>query len=273
MLELFKILERLVTRLMGILNVTPDSFSDQGNYFDHEKAIERAFQMETEGADIIDIGGESTRPGATAVSLIEELERVIPVIKAIRAKTQIQISIDTMKVEVAAEAIKAGANFINDVTGFRNFEMIELAASSQVEICVMHMKGTPPDMQNQPIYKEGIIQELLSFFDSQINVLQCKGVKQEQIILDPGIGFGKSVADNFEIIHNLHKFKALGFPLLTGVSRKSFMGKIVNKPASLLLPATLGLNTIALMSHVDIIRVHDIEEHRMLIDLMQHYLE
>jgi len=261
------------TKLMGILNVTPDSFSDQGVYFDPERAINRGLEMAMQGADIIDIGGESTRPGAVAVTLDDELARVIPVIKALRSKINIPISIDTMKAKVASQAIDAGANLINDVTGFSDIGMIELAISSKSDICVMHMKGNPLTMQNNLKYDDGIIQELLHFFDDRINFLLSKGVKQEQIIVDPGIGFGKSVADNLEIIHNLPQLKAMGFPLLLGISRKSFMGKIINKPATSLLPATLGLNTIAIMSRVDIIRVHDIEEHRMLIDLMQKYLE
>jgi dihydropteroate synthase len=261
------------TKLMGILNTTPDSFFDQGKYFNHKAAILRGLEMEKEGVDIIDIGGESTRPGAISVSLEEELNRTIAVIKGLRVHTNIPISIDTMKPEVAAQAIASGANLINDVTGFQNIEMAELVARTGSEICVMHMQGNPKIMQNKPVYENGIIDTLLNFFEERIHFLLGIGVKKEKIILDPGIGFGKSIAENLEIIHNLPKLKRLKIPLLLGISRKSFMGKIVNQPSSSLLPATLALNTVAMMSNVDIIRVHDVKEHRMIIDLMQKYLE
>ncbi len=261
------------TKLMGILNVTPDSFFDQGEYFSIDKAVERGIEIYLQGADIIDIGGESTRPNAKPVSLEDELKRVIPVITQLKKVIPIPISIDTMKVEVARQSIDAGADFINDITGFSDPQMIELAVKTKSQIIVMHMQGTPATMQNKPNYEKGIIEELFQFFDSRIAILIASGVKKEQIILDPGIGFGKSIADNLEIIHNLPEVKRIGLPVLLGISRKSFMSKLVDKPAESLLSPTLGLNTVAIMSHIDMIRVHDVKEHRMLIDIMNKYLE
>lgn len=254
---------------MGILNVTPDSFFDKGNYFSIEKAIERARTLHLDGADIIDIGGESSRPGATPVSLQEELERVIPVIKLIHSLIPIPISIDTYKPEVAIAALEAGATFINDITGFQNPEMQEVAASSDAEICVMHMQGTPQNMQQNPHYPEGIVSFLIQWFEAKIEDLIQKGVKEKKIFLDPGIGFGKIVDDNLEILQNLPRLKALGFPLLIGVSRKSFMGKIVNRPASDLLAPTIAVNTLLINAGVDIIRVHDVSEHRAVLELIK----
>lgn len=258
------------TKLMGILNVTPDSFHDKSPT--HEAAIERAFRMIEEGADIIDIGGESTRPGSDSVSLTEELQRVIPVIKAIRSKSDIPLSIDTMKPEVAAAAIKAGATMINDVGGFRDPAMIDVAKEAQVPICVMHMQGTPKTMQQDPYYPEGIIPYLLSWFRERMSTLAKAGIKEENIILDPGIGFGKTVDDNLKIIHNLHRLKAEGYPLLLGVSRKSFMSKILNRPPAQLLAPTVAVGTLAILAGTDILRVHDVIEHRMAIDLLDKYL-
>ena len=261
------------TQLMGILNVTPDSFYDQGDAFDTDKAIDKGLRMFDEGADIIDIGGESTRPGAIPVSTEDEILRVIPVILALKSKIQIPISIDTMKVQVAKLAIEAGASIINDVTGFIDIEMVELAKKTGVQIVVMHMRGNPLNMQNNLHYENGIVDEIFNFFKERVDFLTGNGIKKEQIILDPGIGFGKSVADNLKIIHNLLELKELGFPFLLGISRKSFMAKILKEKTCFLLPATLGLNSVAILSAVDIIRVHDIKEHRMLIDLMHNYME
>lgn len=249
-------------KLMGILNVTPDSFYDGNSFYAFEKAVNRGLEMAHEGADIIDIGGESTRPNATPVSLEEELARVIPVIKALRNQIAVPISIDTMKPEVAEKAIQAGASFINDVSGFRLKEMIALAKKTGVQICLMHMRETPLTMQETPFYEEGIMTHLLSWFEKQITQLLKAGLLPEQIVLDPGIGFGKTVADNLKILHNLPKFKALGFPLLIGMSRKSFLAKICQKPNSHLLSATLAANTVAMLSGASYIRVHDVREHR-----------
>lgn len=261
----------MTTRIMGILNVTPDSSSDQGRWFDPSLAIQRGRQIYEEGADILDIGGESTRPGAPPVSEEEELRRVIPILKALKQELPLPFSIDTMKAKVAEAALEAGATLINDVAGFRDPAMRTLAAQSQVPICVMHMYETPTTMQNNPIYPNGVIPFLLDWFPRQIDSLLAAGVKEKQIILDPGIGFGKTVADNVEIVQNLHRIKGLGFPVLVGLSRKSFLGKIINKPYSELLPASLAANTLAILAQVDIIRVHDVAAHRDVIKVMQQF--
>jgi dihydropteroate synthase len=224
-----------------------------------------------QGADIIDIGGESTRPNAPPVSEEEELRRVIPLIQELSRLQPLPISIDTMKPVVAEKALAAGASIINDVSGFRDPAMRELAASSNAQICVMHMLGTPVNMQDSPFYIEGITSALLVWFESTIESLTHAGVKKEQIILDPGIGFGKTVAHNLEIIHNLRKFKAIGFPLLLGVSRKSFIQKILGQKTDEVLPATLAVNTLAITSGVDYIRVHDVKEHRQVIKILSSY--
>jgi len=256
------------TKLMGILNVTKDSFFEKGKYFDSDQAIERALEIAKQGADILDIGGESTRPGAQPVTEEEELKRVIPVIQALKNAISIPISIDTSKLNVAAQAIDAGASLINDVTGFQHPEMQDIALTSGVTICVMHMQGTPQTMQQNPDYPEEITAYLLHWFEERIELLLKKGIKKQQIILDPGIGFGKTVAHNVAIIENLPKLKTLGFPLLIGLSRKSFMGKILQRNTTDLLPSTLIMNGLAIQGGADIIRVHDVAEHRQVIDLL-----
>jgi len=261
----------IVTQLMGILNVTPDSCFDQGRWFEHSTAIQRGIQIYREGADWLDVGGESTRPGAQPVSETEELRRVIPVIKSLKQEISIPISIDTMKAKVAETAIEAGASLINDISGFCDPAMRQIAASSQLPICVMHMHETPATMQNKTHYPQGIIPFLLDWFKRRIDLLLASGIHEKNIILDPGIGFGKTVADNVEIVHNLYDIKALGFPVLMGLSRKSFLGKIINKGYPELLPVSLAINTLAILAHVDIIRVHDISEHRDVIDLMAYF--
>ena len=258
------------TQLMGILNVTPDSSSDQGRWFDQKQAIERGIEIYRQGADILDIGGESTRPHADPVSEEEELKRIIPVIKALKKEIPLPISVDTMKASVAEAALNAGATLINDVSGFRDPAMRRLAAESGVRICVMHMHETPRTMQNNPHYPGGIVPFLCDWFDKQIEILLCSGVKEENIILDPGFGFGKTIADNVEILHNLKKIKARGFPVLAGLSKKSFLGKIINKQSyAQLLPVSLIANTLAVLADVDIIRVHDVAEHHDMLLLMK----
>ncbi len=257
-----------MTRVMGILNVTPDSFSEKGAYYPFEVAVKRGQQICAEGADILDIGGESTRPAAAEVTVAEEINRVIPVIRALKQLIKIPISIDTCKAEVAAFALDAGAEFINDITGLENQEMQEIAISHQVDVCVMHMQGTPKTMQDNPFYPEGVVEHLLKWFDTRVSLLLQRGIKQERIFLDPGIGFGKTVAHNLQILQNLHLFKAFGFPLLVGLSRKSFLGKILKLKPEGLLPATIAMNTIAIQNGADIIRVHDVQEHRHLANLL-----
>ncbi len=258
-----------MTKLMAILNVTPDSYYDGGLHLDPEEALKRALQIFEEGADILDIGGESTRPGAAAVSVAEEIRRVVPAIRAIRAHTPLPISIDTSKPAVAEAALEAGATFINDVSGFRNKEMRRIAATAGVDICVMHMQGSPGTMQTNPHYVRGIIPELLDFFDAQVDLLLDAGVDPERILLDPGIGFGKTVADNLRIIQNLPIIKERGFRLLLGLSRKSFLQRLLNGPASEMLAGTLVMNTLAVRAGVDIVRVHDVRPHRDMITLVE----
>lgn len=259
------------TKLMGILNITPDSFFDESRRLDAQSAIRRGVDLYHQGADIIDIGGESSRPGALPVSLEEELARVIPAIQELKSLVPIPLSIDTTKVGVANRAVEAGASLINDITGFRDPALRELAAGLDVDVCVMHMQGEPQTMQINPSYENGIMNDLLRWFEDRIEMLLKCGVKKEKIIIDPGIGFGKTIADNVEIIQNLPKIKAMGFPVLLGLSRKSFMSKILNKPPSELLPATLVMNTVAILAKVDILRVHDVQEHRAAITLLEKF--
>lgn len=255
------------TYLMGILNVTPDSFYEKSRCKTLEKALSRAKKIIEEGADIIDIGGESARPGAVEISEEEEINRIIPVIKEIRKiNSDISISVDTQKPHVAKLALENGSNFINDISGFRNKKMIEIANQTKCYLCLMHMQNTPQTMQINPSYKKGVVYELLTWFDKQIKLLKDRGIEKEKIIIDPGIGFGKSVNDNIEILKNIKIFKELGFPLLVGISRKSFMGKILNKKTNDLLSSTLAINTRLIMEKVDILRVHDIAEHRDIIE-------
>lgn len=256
---------------MGILNSTPDSYYVPSRKKTFDEAINHGIQLWRDGADIIDIGGESTRPNAEKVSEEEELKRVIPLIKELSKLQPLPISIDTMKPTVAEKALAAGASIINDVSGFRDPNMRELAAASQAKICVMHMQGSPQSMQDSPYYKEGVVVALLHWFETILEDLAISGIKNHQIILDPGIGFGKTVADNLEIIHNLRKFKAIGFPLLLGISRKSFIQKILGLPSTDVLPATLAISSMAIVSGVDYIRVHDVKEHRQAISILEKY--
>lgn len=256
--------------IMGILNTTPDSFFAGSRFQDHA-AIERGLQLYKDGADILDIGGESSRPGADPVDLETELRRVIPVILELKHYLPIPISIDTVKPKVAEAAVKAGASLINDVSSFDNPEMIAAAIDSDVEICLMHTQGNPKTMQQNPYYPEGIIPHLMIWFERKIETLLSAGIKKEKIILDPGIGFGKTVDHNVEILHNICQLKTLGYPVLYGASRKTFLSKILDKPANELLAATLAANTIAILSGANIIRVHDVLEHRDVINFLDYY--
>lgn len=253
-------------RIMGILNLTPDSCYDQGRWFDPlnpDRAIQRGIQIWKEGADILDIGGESTRPGATPVSEEEEIKRILPVITALATEIPIPISIDTMKPRVAEAALKAGAALINDVSGFRDPAMRRLAVESGVPICVMHMRENPITMQEAPFYPEGIVPFLIQWFEKNISLLLAEGVNPKNLLLDPGIGFGKSVEDNMHIAKNVAEIKKLGYPVLMGLSRKSFLGKMIGKGYPELLSATLAINLLVTLSgKPDILRVHDVKEHQ-----------
>lgn len=267
--------KKLLPKLMGVLNVTPDSSYDKGRHFAFEDSLKRAREIVEEGGDMIDVGGESTRPGAAPVEEAEELRRVLPVIKELRRTFNLPISIDTVKWRVAEAAIEAGAAFINDVTGFDDPEMVRLASATGVGVCVMHMQGTPRTMQLAPYYEEGITKYLLKYFEEKVETLVKAGISKKKIYLDPGIGFGKTVAHNLEIIHNLSEFKKFCCPLLLGLSRKSFMGKINNKTYDELLPETLAIHTVACLNglnELDFLRVHDVKDNRNIINLLQAYL-
>lgn len=246
--------------IMGILNVTPDSFSDGGKYNNSQKAIDRASKMEDEGADIIDIGGESTRPGAEQVDIEEELNRVIPVIEGVRQNSNIIISIDTYKSVVADKAISAGANIINDVSGLRfDNNMAHIASEAKVPVIVMHMLGNPQNMQDVPSYSN-LMEELITFFKERVGVLISNGINTKNIILDPGIGFGKTVEHDFTIIRELKRIVDLGFPVLIGPSRKSFIGNTLNLPPEDRIEGTAAAVTAAIMNGSRIVRVHDVKE-------------
>ena len=249
------------TLIMGVLNITPDSFSDGGKYFSKNSAIKHALKLINEGSDIIDVGGESTRPGASPLTIEEELTRVIPVIKEIRKLSKnILISIDTYKSEVAKEAVKYGANIINDISGLvMDDRMVHIAAELDVPVIIMHLKGTPMDMQVNPTY-ENLISEITEFLRTQIQYALKNGVKKHNIIIDPGIGFGKTIEHNFKIIANLEKFKKIGFPILIGPSRKSFIGNLLKLPPDKRLEGTAASIAIGIVNGARIVRVHDVLE-------------
>ncbi len=249
------------TYIMGILNVTPDSFSEGGLYFDKSAAIKRAIQMVEEGADIIDIGGESTRPGSEQVTFEEELRRTIPVIQALAKVVKIPISIDTYKSEIAKRALDAGASMVNDISGLRfDPEMIDVVSEYKVPVVIMHIKGRPKDMQQNPVY-EALIPEIMDYLREGIKIARQSGIPEDMIIIDPGIGFGKTFDHNIEIIKYLHKFTFLEKPILIGPSRKAFIGKILGDvPPTERLEGTAAAVAISIINGANIIRVHDVKE-------------
>ncbi len=249
------------TYIMGILNVTPDSFSDGGLYLKKDKAIKRALQMVEEGADIIDIGGESTRPGSDPVSIEEELKRTIPIIEILAKKIAIPISIDTYKSEVAKRALDAGASLVNDISGLRFDKKMPLIISKyKVPVVIMHIKGRPKDMQQNPVYKS-LIEEILFYLRVNIRKALKAGISADKIIIDPGIGFGKTFEHNLEIINKLKKFSSLRKPLLIGPSRKAFIGKILgNVTPENRLEGTAAAVAISIINGANIVRVHDVKE-------------
>jgi len=247
------------TWIMGVLNVTPDSFSDGGLFLDPEKAAQRGLELASEGADIIDIGGESTRPGSESIPPQEELSRVIPVISALREKADALISIDTTKSEVAAAALEAGADIINDVSAFRfDPRMASLAAEKDAPVVLMHMKGTPQTMQISPHY-EDLLAEIKSFLREKIDEAQAQGIKKEKIIIDPGIGFGKRFEDNLTLINHLDFFEDLDSPLLVGISRKSYIGKILGASPQDRLEGTISSAIVSIIRGAHILRIHDVK--------------
>ena len=249
------------TYIMGILNVTPDSFSDGGLHFDKSAAIKRALQMVEEGADIIDIGGESTRPGSKPVAAEEELRRTIPVIEALAKKISVPLSIDTCKSEVAGRALDAGASIVNDISGLRfDTLMAKVVSEQKVPVVIMHIKGTPRDMQKNPVY-EALIPEIMDYLRGGIRLALESGVAEDRIIIDPGIGFGKTTAHNLEIIHNLYEFTLLEKPLLIGPSRKAFTGSVLGGvPPEERLEGTAAALAISIINGANIVRVHDVKE-------------
>jgi len=254
--------------IMGILNVTPDSFSDGGNYVSVEAALMQVARMQEEGADIIDIGGESTRPGSEPVHADEQIRRVVPVITAIRQVSEIAISIDTTLASVAQAALSAGATIINDVSGGRNDPAIlALAAANNTPIILMHSRGTPKTMQDNPYYDD-VVQEVIAELGESINVALAAGVSKSNIALDPGIGFGKRKQDNLDLLAHLASLAALGYPVLLGTSRKRFMGSICNvaEPAEL-VTATAVTTALWVMAGVRVFRVHDVKENRQAADV------
>lgn len=256
--------------LMGVVNVTPDSFSDGGLYFTPERAIVHAKDLEKAGADIVDIGGESSRPSSQPISLEEELRRVVPVIKAIAPELKILISIDTYKAKVAQAAIEAGAKIVNDISALRfDEDMAKVVADYKTPVVLMHMKGTPKDMQINPYY-ENVLQEVYDFLAERIDYALTQGIDKVQIAIDPGIGFGKRLEDNLRLIKHLSFFKTLGRPILLGPSRKTFIGKVLN----IEVPAqrdigTLGVVALATLLGVDIIRVHAVKEARQIVKIIK----
>lgn len=252
--------------LMGVLNVTPDSFSDGGQFFSSDGAIARGLQMVQEGADLIDVGGESTRPGALEVSADEELLRVIPVIEAL-SKAGVKVSIDTYKPLVAEAALKSGAQIVNDVTGLRDPEMADVCAKYDCTVCIMHMQGEPRTMQQNPTYGD-VVSEVSEFLVDRAERAIESGIPREKIWLDPGIGFGKTLDHNLLLLKNLDQVVAKGFPVLIGVSRKSFIGKVTGVDiADARMPGSLAAQVIAQSNGAQIIRTHDVKESKQAIDI------
>ena len=245
--------------VMGILNVTPDSFSDGGEFSSLDNALLQAERMIQAGVSIIDIGGESTRPGAPEVTLEEELSRVIPAIKAIRAKSDVWISIDTSKAEVMRQAVEVGADLINDVRALQEPGALEAAANADVPVCLMHMKGQPRTMQANPSYDD-VLTDVEGFLKERVEACETVGISKEQLILDPGFGFGKTIEHNYHLLAQLDKFHKLGLPILAGMSRKSMIFKLLDKAPADCMVASVTCATIAAMKGAQIIRVHDVED-------------
>lgn len=245
---------------MGILNITPDSFSDPGEYLDKDKAVARGMELVEQGADVLDIGGESTRPGSEPISAAAERKRVIPVISELRKRTKVLISVDTTKAEVAEAGLDAGADIINDISAFRFDDRMPLLASDTgAPVILMHMKGVPKTMQSNPFY-EDLYQEIHCFLGERIATATAYGIPKEKIIIDPGIGFGKNLAHNLAIINNLDFLEDLQRPILVGISRKSFIGKILNLPPQERGEGTLASAVLSVLKGAHILRIHEVEQ-------------
>ena len=256
--KLFDLSQR--TYIMGILNVTPDSFFDGGKFFNVDEAVKRGVRMAEEGADIIDVGGESSRPGSEPVSLEEELSRVIPVIEGLSKEIEVPISIDAYKSIVVKKALDYGASMINDISALRfDPEMKKIAAQYKVPIVLMHIKGTPKNMQENPYYDDAM-KEISFYLKESITIAKDAGIKEDKIIIDPGIGFGKRLQDNLDILKNLSILKTLEKPILVGPSRKSFIGKVLDLPPEERLEGSLGALAVAILNGANLVRVHDVKE-------------
>jgi len=247
------------TAIMGILNITPDSFSDGGIFMEPQKAIDHAAAMVEQGADIIDIGGESTRPGAEAVGLQQELDRVIPVLEFLAPNLEVPISIDTSKPEVMTAAREAGAGLINDVYALRADGALAAAAATGLPVCLMHMQGEPRTMQQQPQY-EDVVTEVTGFLQQRIDAAETAGIQRKKLIIDPGFGFGKNLDHNLALLRGLSALKSLGLPILAGLSRKSMIGMALGLPVEQRLNASIALALIAVSHGANILRVHDVRE-------------
>lgn len=246
-------------QVMGIVNVTPDSFSDGGQFAHIDNALVQVELMINNGVDIIDIGGESTRPGALAVSDQDEIARVIPLLKAIKSRFNVKVSIDTSKASVMSEAITYDADIINDVRALQNNGCIDVIAQSDVLVCLMHMQGMPRTMQENPHY-ENIMTDIIRFFEQRIQCCEEKGIDRRRLILDPGFGFGKTLTDNYKMLAQMAKFKKLNLPLLSGTSRKSMLGNLLNRDVNHRLAGSLTTAIVAVQQGASIIRVHDVAE-------------
>ncbi|GIW96004.1 MAG: dihydropteroate synthase [Pirellulaceae bacterium] len=253
--------------LMGIVNVTPDSFSDGGRYFSEDAAVAHALELVEQGADILDIGGESTRPYAEPVSEEEEMRRVLPVVRRLAASTSVPISIDTSKAAVARAALEAGATIVNDVTALRaDPRMLDVIQQYRAAVCIMHMQGTPQTMQDNPHY-EDVVSEVLAFLRERRDALLQAGVSVDRIAIDPGIGFGKTTAHNIELLKNIGRFHTLGCPVLVGHSRKGFIGKVIGDLQRDRVAGGIGVSLAMALRGVQILRVHDVEATRQALAL------
>lgn len=246
-------------QVMGILNLTPDSFSDGGCYLVRDAALRRAEEMVIAGADIIDIGGESTRPGALPVSEAEEIDRVVPLVEAITSRFDIPVSIDTSKPGVMLSAVAAGAAMINDVRALREEGALAAAVAAAVPVCLMHMQGEPRSMQSAPVYGD-VVEEVILFLQQRVDACAGAGIPRERLLIDPGFGFGKALAHNLTLLNELSRFNTLGLPLVVGISRKSMVGAVLNKAVDERLYGSLAAAALALCQGAAVIRVHDVAE-------------
>lgn len=245
-------------RIMGILNITPDSFSDGGAFVAPQAAVEQARKMVDEGADIIDVGGESTRPGAADVSVQQELDRVIPVVERLSAELNVLVSIDTSKPDVMCAAVDAGASLINDVRALQMPGALEAAANCNAMVCLMHMQGQPRTMQSAPNYQD-VVADICAFFNTRLRICEQMGIKRDRLWIDPGFGFGKTMSHNLRLLAELHRFSEIGCPILVGLSRKSMFGQLLGREVNERLVASAVGALLAVQNGAQIVRVHDVQ--------------